>query len=349
MGLAVSINTLGLFIISIIAGSLIQFFGYKKTLISGMTLLSLGCLGLSLSYNYYIFLFSYLIMGIGAFLAYINANSLISDFYPNRRGKTLLTLNIGWLIGVSTAPFLVSFILRIEYSWRILFLFIFLIQIIALLYISRLKFQINKYKNNIKLLFEINKNIFSDSNFIFICIIVFLNSAIMRTFSSWFTTYFLTINISIEVSSMFLALYSAFLILGMFVKKFLLKYFNEKQILLYNSIISLIFLLLSFITNIIFLKIIFILIFGINIIGFITISTSLAIETNPKYSTTVIGLIQGVNFLGIIIFQYIIGYLSEHFSKNSVFYIDLILLFVLCITTLFFNFYSKPTGIKNKQ
>jgi hypothetical protein len=42
-----------------------------------------------------------------------------------------------------------------------------------------------------------------------------------------------------------------------------------------------------------------------------------------------------------MIFQYISGYMSEHFSRNSVLYINITLLVVLVVLSLFLNYHRK--------
>jgi hypothetical protein len=42
-----------------------------------------------------------------------------------------------------------------------------------------------------------------------------------------------------------------------------------------------------------------------------------------------------------MIFQYLSGYMSEYFSKNSVLYINISILFILIIITSFLNFHRK--------
>lgn len=42
-------------------------------------------------------------------------------------------------------------------------------------------------------------------------------------------------------------------------------------------------------------------------------------------------------YLGSIIFQYVSGFMSEHFSKNSVLYIDISLLFIIFILAIVIN------------
>jgi len=51
----------------------------------------------------------------------------------------------------------------------------------------------------------------------------------------------------------------------------------------------------------------------------------LGIGINKKYAGSVTGLLMAAAYPGVIIFQYLSGYLLEHLSKNSVLILDIIL------------------------
>jgi len=48
---------------------------------------------------------------------------------------------------------------------------------------------------------------------------------------------------------------------------------------------------------------------------------------------------------GVIVFQYLSGYMSEYYSKSSVLYINIILLIILIVLTSMLN-YSRKLSIK---
>jgi len=89
-------------------------------------------------------------------------------------------------------------------------------------------------------------------------------------------------------------------------------------------------------------KIILICLFGINICGIFSIIYSLGLDVGIKYTNTASGLIYASSYLGIIIFQFLSGYCSEHYSKNSILYIDLALIFILFIASIIIYSRSKP-------
>ncbi|MFC2144749.1 MFS transporter, partial [Actinomycetota bacterium] len=121
----------------------------------------------------------------------------------------------------------------------------------------------------------------------------------------------------------------------------LIKHFRKKRILLISFIISF-FLLIGvlFIGNLI-TKLILIFLFGIAIAGNFTITFSIASGLFPKYTNSASGLSVAFANIGIMIFQYLSGYMSEYYSKNSVLYINISILFVLIILTSFLNFHRK--------
>lgn len=332
MGVASSIYSFALFVTAITTGKLVQLFNYKKVLLIGIILSSLGNLGLFFSYRFYVFMFFYLIHGIGFGFVFISINSFICDCYPSHKNKLLFFINSGWLVGIFISPLLANAILWLKLTWRATFLCLFILQVLMIFLISKIKFKINDKIENTKIFSIIKNNTFIRHQLILSLAISFLNGSIIDTFSFWFTTYFQSINISVKTSSIFLSIFSASLIIGMFVKKFLLNHIDIKKISFYSATISFIFLLLAFLADAVILKMVFIFIFGINLAGFLTIAFSIGTENSNANSGLLLGLIHGVGYLGPLFFQSLVGYFSNYVSKSFILYLDLTLLFVLCIT-----------------
>ena len=127
----------------------------------------------------------------------------------------------------------------------------------------------------------------------------------------------------------------------MFIKNFLLRYFSERKILLLSFVIGFLLLPGILILDNLLVKNIFIVLFGISVVGNFTISFSIASDLLPEYSNSASGLIFAFSNIGIIVFQYITGYMSEYQSKSSVLYVNIALLFVLIIITSFVNYHWK--------
>ena len=78
--------------------------------------------------------------------------------------------------------------------------------------------------------------------------------------------------------------------------------------------------------------------FGFGLAATFTITFSLGIEVNKKYAGSVSGLLMAAAYPGVIIFQYLSGYLLEHLSKNSVLVLDAVLVFFLLVAVVVLNY-----------
>jgi len=348
MGSALSLSVFGLFITALTTGNLIEVFGYKRIIFLGSLLNIFGCLGLYFSYYYTIFLIAYFLLQIGTGIITFSIFSLVGNYYSGKKTSSLIKAVIGSSLALVVSPLLASVVLSMGLNWRFFYIYILAVQIILLIWLISLKIPKSiKVKRDIKSLFSINKKISSNPNFILFCIIVFAHVAVMNTFFSWFTTYFSNLNININISSLFLACYGLSVLIGMLIKNKIIKHIEEKRMLLFSAIISFIALVGVFFTSDLILKNIFIFLFGVSIAGNFTITYSIGTGMYPEYTNFASGfLIASANF-GVIIFQYLGGYLSEHFSKNSVLYMDIILLFAFFIAVLILNTGKRFSGIYN--
>ena len=84
------------------------------------------------------------------------------------------------------------------------------------------------------------------------------------------------------------------------------------------------------------------------IAGNFTITFSISTGLFPEYTNSASGFLVASANLGVMIFQYLGGYLSQNFSKDSVLYIDIILLFALFIVVIILNMSRKFAGIYNR-
>lgn len=346
IGTALSLSVFGLFITSLTTGNLIELFGFKRIIFSGSLISIFSCLGFYFSYSYTIFLVAYFLLQVGAGIIIVSTLSLVGNYYSEEKTTSLIKVVIGNALALAVSPLLVSGILLINLSWRFFYIYILILQVILLAWLLFLKIPKKvKIKGALKSLFNINKKISTSPQFILFCIIVFIHAAVINTFFTWFTTYFSTLNIGINISSLFLSGYGVSVLVGMLLKNKIIKYLKERRVLLFSVIISFMALTGAFFTSNLILKNILIFLFGITIAGNFTITYSIGTGLFPEYTNSTSGFLVASANLGIMIFQYLGGYFSQHFSKNSVLYIDIILLFALFIAILTLNVSKKFSGI----
>jgi predicted MFS family arabinose efflux permease len=342
IGSVLALSIFGLFFISLITGNLIEIIGLKKVLFIGLGINFAGSLLLYFSNLYSIFIIAYFLMELGFGMLIIGNLSIAGTIYSKKRASSLIKINYGNTTALIFSPLIVSLILFIRIDWRYYYIFN-LIPLIALaIVLWRIKIpRITQVDASFRKLFSANKKIITNPAFIMCGIIIFFYTSIMNTFFVWFTSYFKNINVDINISSIFLSIFGIAIFIGMLLRNKLIKHFRKKRILLFSFIISFLLLMGVLFTGNLIAKIILIFIFGIAIAGNFTITFSIASGLFPKYTNSASGLSFAFASLGMMTFQYLSGYMSEYYSKSSVLYINIAILFILIILTSFLNFHKK--------
>lgn len=342
IGSAISLSVFALFLASLSVGNLIELIGLKKVLYIGLGVSIAGSIMLYFSHSFPIFIVAYFLLQLGVGVLIIGNLSIIGSLYSTRMTSSLIKVNMGNTAGFIIAPIIVSLMLFIKIDWRNFYLFslILLFALVIILWKIKVPMMV-RVGSNLKTLFVANKRIISNTSFIMCGMIIFFYVSVMNTFFMWFTSYFQNIDIEINISSLFLAIYGAAIFIGMILRSKLIKHFREKRILLFSFIVSFFLLIgILFIQDLIF-KNILIFLFGIAIAGNFSITFSIGSELFPEYANSASGLMVAFANLGIMVFQYLSGYFSEYYSKNSILYINIAILLVLIILTSVLNYYKK--------
>ena len=246
--------------------------------------------------------------------------------------------SIYYSVGSIVAPLLVSLFTGLKFNWQLIFLSLLIVQVTLGIFLIFIKIPgVVTAKRNIKNLLKIDKKIISNSFFIIMGLMILLYSAVMDTFYTWFTSYFEALHIGVFKSSLFLAIYAISLCVGLVLKNQLIKKIEEKKILMWGILLSLVFMLLIFFISNLVIKNIMLFIYGLCITGNFSFLVIISLNLGSKYASSIATYTHATAYLGSIVFQYTGGFMSEHFSKNSVFYIDISLLLIMFILAVVIN------------
>jgi MFS family permease len=328
--------------VTLTAGNLIELIGLKKVLYIGFGLSIAGSIMLYFSYSFPVFVVAYFILRFGAGTLFVVNFSIIGNTDPARRTSNMIKLDMGPSAAFFVAPLIASLILFIKADWQNFYLFSVVLLLILMIILWKTGMHEAAYTgNNLKTLFKANRRIISNTIFIMCGVIVFFYFSVINTFFMWFTSYFQSIGVEVNISSLFLSIYGASLFIGMIIRGRLIKHFKEKNILLFGFISSLLMLIgILFIQDLIF-KNILIFLFGIAIAGNFPIIFSIASGLFPEHVNSVSGLMFTFGNLGVMVFQYLSGYFSEYYSKSSVLYISIVILLILIILTFVLSYNKK--------
>ncbi len=127
-------NLFGIAIGSLFAGALADCYGRKRILLYGLSLLAIGSIIASVSTNFYIFVTSFIIMGIAKSTSMIATSTIILDKFTNSKQANiaLLLIRITLLAILSLLPVLLLIMAKMTY-WKIFFNVIFVFSICAFL------------------------------------------------------------------------------------------------------------------------------------------------------------------------------------------------------------------------
>lgn len=338
IGATISLSILAILLTAIVLNNFIDNLGFKKVLIAGLVFLSSGALGIFLSKTFIIFIVFYFIYQLGIGILSITIFSIIGGVLFEEKSRRIMQTSIYYSMGGIIAPLLVSLFIGVKLNWQLIFLSLVIIQIMLGIFLISIKIpKIIKPQKNIKNLFSIDKKIIFNSFFIIIGFMIFLYSAVMDTFFTWFTSYFESLNIEVFKSSLFLALYSMSLFIGLIIKNQLIRKVEEKKLLMWGILLSFVFMILIFFIRNLIIKNIMLFFYGICITANFSFMVILSLNLGSKYASSIAAYTHAAAYLGSIIFQYVSGFMSEHFSKNSVFYIDISLLFIIFILAIVIN------------
>ncbi len=342
IGSAIALSVFALFFVSLITGNMIEIIGLKKVLFIGLAINFTGSLLLYFSNSFSIFIIAYFLMELGFGMIVIGNLSIVGVLYPKNRASSLIKINFGHTASLIFSPLIVSLILFINIDWRYYYLFSLVLFIVLAIVLWRIKIpRIMRVETTFRKLFSANKRIITNPAFIMCGIIIFFYVSIMNTFFMWFTSYFKNLNIDINISSIYLSVYGVAIFIGMLLRTKLIKHFKKKRILLFSFTVAFFILLGVLFTENLIAKVILIFVFGIAIAGNFTLTFSIGSGLFPKYTNSASGLSIAFANLGVMTFQYISGYMSEHYSKNSILYINISILFILIIITSFLNYHKK--------
>jgi len=105
------------------SGILSDRIGYKKLIIIGLIISSIGSILTSFVKSYNELIFYRFLTGLGQSTLFAPSMALLTEYFPKKRGKSISIYGIGMSIGNISAPLIASFLFD-SINWRIFFLIV---------------------------------------------------------------------------------------------------------------------------------------------------------------------------------------------------------------------------------
>jgi len=160
-----------------------------------------------------------------------------------------------------------------------------------------------------------------------------LFGGVMLGTSSWLTTYFISFNIPVSLSSLFVAVYWFSTFIGLQILTKIIGRIKEEKILFYGGIVCAVSLICFSFINIIYVKILFLMLIGISIAGVYPLCGAITVNANPKSAGTSSGITIAMGLLGGLIVSPVMGFVAQYLGKKYIPFVLMVLAVLGTITS----------------
>jgi MFS family permease len=339
---------------TIISGIISDRFPLKKIFLWSITISFTGFMIFNVMQNFTGLIITVIIVNMGVMIFWPAVYIKIFHDHKENYSMVFVKLERFYYLATALGPLLISLLLYLKLSPRYVFALLLLLFFIlfVLFYISYkdkttiiLPFvnipdlqdskkntehdlsedTISKSKNKESI--RISKKImkFFNPTVIIANLSLALFAGVLCGTSSWLTTYFTSFNIAISFSSILVSVYWVSTFIGLQIVSKALYYLNEKKILFYGGVISVISLTCFSFINIIYIKIIFLVIVAMSLSGIYALCSAITIGASPKSTGTALGFSVGMGLAGVLIVQPIIGFVAQYLNKRYIPYVLIVI------------------------
>lgn len=327
IGNSLFIGSLFALIANIIAGRLSDRIDIKRLVLLGLFFLFLGFTLFGAYLNFVTFIIVTILLRLGFSTIDTSVHSFSSKLFKKDISQVFLKLDIGWYSGAVIGPLAVSGILYFKFQPRYLFLILAFLYVVFIMIFYRIcprrKIGTDLSSNNIILARKSLPKIIKDRGVILGSLVLLIMMGSLMGLTTWMTTYFLSLDVKVALSSSILSLYWLFSILGMLITTRLVKRFKEISVLFYSCLSGIVFLAIFGFTPIIYIKIAALTLQAVCFAAIFPLTTAISANRDPENSGTILGFTIAFAFAGSMVFQPIYGYVAEYLGKEYIAYIAL--------------------------
>lgn len=271
-----------------------------------------------------IFLFSLFGSPIGAI-----GQSIMVDMFPENRTRNISVQTVFASLGSFVAPLLVSLNYAVGLSWRWPFVQTAALGIVLMTALFFIKIPASSASMSPKIPL---KTIIKNPNILLAAALIFFSVATDLGFSYWLAEYFKTeLMVNIKLASAVVSIYLIGIIAGRISLGRLIKRIPSKAILSAGPIISFVCLLVFILSPVIWVKVVFVCLYGLGVAPVFPLIMAKGSQEYPKQPGTITGLLFACMSLGGMVFPLLLGVLAARFGIGRSYYFGFFVLAVLFI------------------
>lgn len=304
------------FILSIPVSLLQNKIGKKNALLIGIAATAIGMFTPFISYTYPVFLFSFVLLGIGNTFIQVSSNPLLREVVSEGKYPSMLSISqfvkaISSLLG----PLIVAFMVTFTGDWKNVFLAYGLVSVLTAVWLwqtsvhEKFKTDATSFKKCFALLGDPLIACMVLSIFLIVGIDVGMNTNIQSLLVSNF-------GLSLEDSSLGISLYFFSLMVSRFVGAIILNKVSHLKFLKWSSLFTVLFFLGLIFSSSLLTTLISIVLVGLASANLYPLIFALTINRRPSRSNEISGLMT-MAIIGGAIIPLIMGMLQKSFTVNE--------------------------------
>jgi fucose permease len=339
LGILLSFISIGSMLLYFLSGKLIEKFGLIKLLFYGIVYNSVSLIAIYLAPNYYFLTFSFFLLGSGLTLLNIVSVNLISISYSENRGKMINLLHLFYGVGGIIAPYFVTLVLKLGFSWAHSFLFsIVLLLIIFIEFDTASIPEIEASKNKTM---RSTKELLKDIKVILFSLIVFLQIGVEFSIITWLAPFLKDVEGRSDLEiSFYIALFFITFTIGRLLASFMVEKIGYFNFIIFTAGAASLSIAAALIGGRSFT--ILIPLSGIFLAAQVPTAQAAILDSFDSSGIKVVGFAQTAGMIGsTVLASWIIGFVNDFISIKAGFYILVIALAADLLITSYLKYITK--------
>jgi len=343
LGFLLSFISIGAMLVFFISGKLIEKFGLIKLLFYGILYNALALTAVYFSINYYTLLAAFFFLGSGITILNITSVNLTSLSYSEKRGKMINLLHLFYGAGGIIAPYFVTLVLKLGFSWN--YSFLFSIILLLVIFFEFNSTSLPEIESGEKKIMKTTSELLKDQKVILFSLIVFFQVGVEFSLVTWLAPFLKDVQGRTDLAvSFYLSLFFITFTLGRFLASFIVEKIGYYNYLIYTGGAAALLISLALIGGHNFT--ILIPLSGLFLAGQVPTLQASILDIFGSSGIKVVGFAQTAGMIGLtVLSNWIVGFINDFISIEAGF----IFLVIILALAMLITYYLKNISCKQKD
>lgn len=331
LGFLLSFISIGAMLVFFISGKLIEKFGLIKLLFYGVIYNTLSLSAVYLSINYYTLIAAFFFLGSGITLLNIVAVNLTSISYSEKRGKMINLLHLFYGAGGIIAPYFVTLVLKLGFSWN--YSFLFSIVLLLIIFFEFNSASLPEIVSDGEKVMRTTSELLKDKKVILFSLIVFFQVGVEFSIVTWLAPFLKDVQGRTDlVVSFYLSLFFITFTLGRFMASIIVEKIGYYNFLIITGAVAASLISSALIGGYKFT--ILIPISGLFLAGQVPTLQAAILDSFDSSGIKVVGFAQTAGMVGLtVLSNWVVGFINDFIAIEAGFIFLVIILAAAMIIT----------------